>query len=75
MEAPRWVRDLQSQETYKVCVDYSQKNPSWASIFYDLFMCLECSASTAASASTSPSLDPSPWTRGNACFRREPDRS
>ncbi|MED6150204.1 hypothetical protein PIB30_070129 [Stylosanthes scabra] len=62
--ASRRLQDLQSQAAKKICVDCSKKNPWWASISYYVFVCLECPASITISASTSPSSDQSPWTRG-----------
>ncbi|KAG4991409.1 hypothetical protein JHK82_024923 [Glycine max] len=38
----RQLRDLQSSTGNKICVDWSQKNPQWASVSYGVFMCLEC---------------------------------
>ncbi|XP_052727665.1 uncharacterized protein LOC128194991 [Vigna angularis] len=40
--ASRRLRDLQSQAANKICVDYTQKNLQWASVSYNVFMCLEC---------------------------------
>ncbi|KOM33310.1 hypothetical protein LR48_Vigan01g286600 [Vigna angularis] len=41
--ASRRLQDIQSQAANKICVDYTQKNPQWASVSYGVFMCLECS--------------------------------
>ncbi|XP_061339459.1 probable ADP-ribosylation factor GTPase-activating protein AGD6 [Gastrolobium bilobum] len=43
MAESRRLRQLQSEQANKICVDCSQKNPQWASVSYGVFMCLECS--------------------------------